>query len=66
MHRIDPIRKLIDYNFSGFTILFFTRIRQGGISEVQGLIERQLQLWREVKGLNFIGDEENEVTGWTP
>lgn len=62
VHREDHIRRLIDYNLSGFCILYFTRIRQGSISEVRGLLERQIQLGRVVKGLDFIGDEENEVT----
>lgn len=58
----DPVRKLIKNNIYGFTTLYFTREKRGGIRKVRALIERQLQLGRVIKGLNFIGDEDKEVT----
>lgn len=60
--RNDPIRRLIDYNLQGLTALYFVREKQGKIGMVRSLLERQLRLGRIIKGLNFIDDEENEVT----
>lgn len=44
------------------TSLYFIRENRGGIGTVHSLIERQLQLVRAIKGLNFIGDSDNTVT----
>lgn len=56
-----PVRRLIDHNQQGLTLLYFVREKQGGIGLVRNLIERQLQIGRVVKGLNFIWDEDNEI-----
>lgn len=60
--REDPVRKLINHNLQGLTSIYFTREKQGNIGMVRPLIERQLKLGRVVRGLNFKGDENNEVT----
>lgn len=60
--REDPVRRLINHNLQGLTTLYFVREKQGSIGMVRSLIERQLELGRVIKGLNFIGDDENEVT----
>lgn len=58
----DPGRKLIDRNRSGFKTLYFIREKHGSIGLVRNNLELQLGLGRVVKGLNFLGDDDYEVT----
>lgn len=57
--RNDPVRKLIDHNLRCLTSLYFVREKKGNTGMVRTLLERQLKLGRVIKGLNFIGDDDN-------
>lgn len=60
--RGDNGNQLIEFHLKGLTLLYFERELQGNIRETREKINEQLNIKHVVKSINFLGDQDNNLT----